>query len=559
MVFLIFLSLFAKTDIKEYPYLIPYLKGDKWGFCDIDKNVVVEPVYDHLFLFSYGCAAAAKGYKVALINLRNGEPLTDFKFDIISEFFLATHHPCPPYYKVKKDNLVGVIDTLGKILVPIEYDEIETDLWYEDKVFVGKKNNKSWLISLSGKILSNRGYDEIILPFGANPPGANFLIAVLYDQFGYIYITGEEITQFKYDIKSLYFDMSNNDEYCEAVFYGKHGIINKKGKTIIPFIYDDIRSFANNNFIVKKNNKLGAIDINNKIAIPFEYDEWSYSNYKNHRNLYFLIFKKGQKEHYFDSTLTKISFSDYDDVKYIHNYQEYYGKDAFIVEKNGKFGIVDIEDSVIVPIEYEDIDEYWGELCSHKIKKDDKYGVVVLKNRRIISPKYDNIKYFCEGLAEIELNGKFGFIDTLGKEVIPPIYQKTKWEFTNSRAAVMKNNKWGCIDNKGKVIIPCVYDEAGIYDKPPMILINNDEKTAFFDIDGKQLTPFKYDDYLLPYNNSLFSVFVNGKEGLVDKNGNEIVPPIYESINVYNDPIFGVRKDGKFFYIKRGGLEFFDE
>lgn len=565
MLFVIILSLFAKTETKEYPYLIPYLQGDKWGFCDIDRNIVVEPVYNQFFLFGYGCAEAVKEDKAALINLRNGKPLTEFEYDYISSFFLATDCSSPPYYLAKKDGLEGVIDTLGKIIVPIEYDEIETQLWYEDKVFVGKKNNKSWLLSLSGEVLSGRGYDEIIFPFGADPPGPNFLIAVLYDKFGYIYITGEEITQFKYDIKSLYFNMAsfnmtNNDEYCETVFSGKNGIINRHGKTIIPFIYDDISSFVNGVFIARKGGKIGGVDTNNKIVIPFEYDEMSYSSeYKDHPDLYLLIFKKEGKKYYFDSTLTKISFSDYDYMEYLYDYQDNYGKDAFIVEKKGKFGIIDIGDSVIVPIEYEDIDEYWDELCAHKIKKDDKYGVVVLKTGRIISPKYGNIKYFVEGLAEIEINGKFGFIDTLGKEVIPPIYQKTIWEFVNGRAAVMQNDKWGCIDNKGKVIIPFVYDEVGVYDEPPMILVHNNEKLAFFDIDGKQLTPFKYDDYLLPWDDSLFTVYVGDKKGIVDKNGKEILSPIYESINYYNDPIFGVRKNGKFFYVKRGGLEFFDE
>ena len=87
MLFLIIISLFAKTDAKEYLYLIPYLKGDKWGFCDIDKNIVIEPVYDHLFIFGHGCAAAVKGDKTALINLRNGKPSTEFEYDYISSFF----------------------------------------------------------------------------------------------------------------------------------------------------------------------------------------------------------------------------------------------------------------------------------------------------------------------------------------------------------------------------------------------------------------------------------------------------------------------------------------
>jgi hypothetical protein len=36
--------------------LIPYRKGDKWGYCTPDKKVVVQPKYDFARLFSEGLA-----------------------------------------------------------------------------------------------------------------------------------------------------------------------------------------------------------------------------------------------------------------------------------------------------------------------------------------------------------------------------------------------------------------------------------------------------------------------------------------------------------------------
>ena len=31
----------------EEPFLIPYRKGDKWGFCDLNKNIVIDCVYEY--------------------------------------------------------------------------------------------------------------------------------------------------------------------------------------------------------------------------------------------------------------------------------------------------------------------------------------------------------------------------------------------------------------------------------------------------------------------------------------------------------------------------------
>ena len=72
---------------------------------------------------------------------------------------------------------------------------------------------------------------------------------------------------------------------------------------------------------------------------------------------------------------------------------------------------------------------------------------------------YDDIDCLSDGLARIERNGKYGFIDKAGKVVIPLNYDDT-WYFTEGLAAVKQNGKYGFIDNTGKVVIPLKYDKA---------------------------------------------------------------------------------------------------
>ena len=61
---------------------------------------------------------------------------------------------------------------------------------------------------------------------------------------------------------------------------------------------------------------------------------------------------------------------------------------------------------------------------------------------------YDFAGDFSEGLAEVKLNGKYGFIDKTGKEIIPIKFDYTSG-FKNGRAGVKLEGKWGYIDKQG--------------------------------------------------------------------------------------------------------------
>ena len=73
--------------------------------------------------------------------------------------------------------------------------------------------------------------------------------------------------------------------------------------------------------------------------------------------------------------------------------------------------------------------------------------------------KYDCVCNFEEGLAAVCLNGKWGFIDKTGKEVIPCKYDNA-WKFQDGLAKVELNGKYGFINPKGKEIIQLIFDET---------------------------------------------------------------------------------------------------
>src|SRR5690606_26965947 len=82
----------------------------------------------------------------------------------------------------------------------------------------------------------------------------------------------------------------------------------------------------------------------------------------------------------------------------------------------------------------------------------------------VVKCKYDSYFYFSEGLSSAEIDGKFGYIDDQGNEVIPVIYDMAT-SFEDGMAMVQKNGKFGFIDKQGNEIIPIVYESEDIRDR----------------------------------------------------------------------------------------------
>ena len=73
-----------------------------------------------------------------------------------------------------------------------------------------------------------------------------------------------------------------------------------------------------------------------------------------------------------------------------------------------------------------------------------------------MAPEYDEIYAFSDGLAEVRLNGKSGFVDETGKEVIAPKYEEA-WAFSDGLARAVQNGKTLVINKSGEVVFELKY------------------------------------------------------------------------------------------------------
>lgn len=203
------------------------------------------------------------------------------------------------------------------------------------------------------------------------------------------------------------------------------------------------------------------------------------------------------------------------------------------IEDNGRYyGVVGKNRTVIVPFEYDEIIRTFSSGLIN-VRKNDKWGCLDLEGNIVIPLEYDWIFPFGKdesSTSSAKRNGKWGIIDRKGNDIIPCIYDD-EVVFNKDGAVVSLNGKIGKIDNGGKTVIPCQYT----YFKPfvrstKLIKVMEDGKWGVIDVSGNVMIPMLYDDIGELYMDYVV-VKQNGFCGLVDLKGEVILPFEYDKID----------------------------
>ncbi|MDR3340667.1 MAG: WG repeat-containing protein [Candidatus Symbiothrix sp.] len=133
-------------------------------------------------------------------------------------------------------------------------------------------------------------------------------------------------------------------------------------------------------------------------------------------------------------------------------------------------------------------------------------------------------KEFHEGLAAVEKDGKWGYVDTLENVVIPYQYDSVG-HFEGGVAVVALNKKIGTIDKTGNVVIAVKYDSIGSF-ADNMAIVGDNGKYGFVDITGKEVIPLLYEN-VEPFVDGLATVVQNSDTSKIDKNGEKPKPQEY--------------------------------
>lgn len=400
--------------------------GYKWD----DGRVVVQPMFDNGGYFTGGLCYVVKNEKWALINTE-GKILTPFKYDYIDIY--EKHGGTIRVMEGKKH---GLIDPAGKEIVPCIYDELTGFVHNRARV---QLNSKYGYIDRTGAVVVPIIYEELEDETNTYSKGWNGLVMV-NSKYGMLdTATLKELVSPQYE-----FIGSFVDGLAVAGKDGKQGVIDKKGKTVIPFEYEQIETFSEGLALAMKNGKRGFINSSNEVVIPFIYEEAApvYNGFievKMNGKTAFIDkenkqtglpenVKRMPKDHNVYEGKLREGLKAVKRCEYqVDSYSGYYDYKncyyAFIDEKNNV--VFTIPDSLVVPESNEAVMQQGFAL----VTRNDKYGYIDKQGKPVIPCVFSRAGAFSEGLAfaaKLDSAYEVGYIGTDGRFVftLPASYNK---------------------------------------------------------------------------------------------------------------------------------------
>ncbi len=214
--------------------------------------------------------------------------------------------------------------------------------------------------------------------------------------------------------------------------------------------------------------------------------------------------------------------------------------DLIEVSADGKRGFYDRSGQVIVPLSYEDRSRWTdGSLAAGS---NGRFGFYSRDGKVISSMKYRKVSDFNEDMAAVSSGDKYGFINKDGEKIIPEVYEEVR-PFSEGMAAVKKDGKWGAVDIKGNIAVPFLYTETGSGYSNGLLAAKKDNAWGFIDKKGNVTVPFIYKQEEPCFHEDRAAVQDrNGKWGFVDSTGRVIIPPSFaEVLSSFSEGLAGVR------------------
>lgn len=279
-------------------------------------------------------------------------------------------------------------------------------------------------------------------------------------------------------------------------YEGDHGYANEKGTIVIPLKYSAVGEFheglawvaverADGDIVWAFINKSGKRVFNYTFkearrfqggvaAVTYEYNNKEYFNYINHSGELLIPAKYEFLENYRPQTMRAFrrrglyGFLDslgLEKVRPEYNFLDFTFKcnwqNMRMIGNHNKYGYINEKDGVMaIPIIYDSLfaaDKNF--LWANKARK---WGLVNSRNEIIAPFQFTYVEPFYEKLACVSLNGKFGFIDTTGNFKIKPIFEEAHY-FNEGLSIFRKGDKYGYINSTGKIVIPAKYNYLSVF------------------------------------------------------------------------------------------------
>lgn len=408
---------FAGNKITEPAYeeidSLPYKEGEllvkkdgKYGVINIKGNSLVENKYDTIAVDGY--YTDEDGYKNAgyIVSVTTPE---GYRYGYIKGKLIVNseYNELTRITELKDNNNIYLlcakngqygINKNGKDIVSNEYQSIRYDT--QNSVFVVEKSKKYGIATLEGKLIVPVQYKEIDI--------TGIYIYAENDQGTTVYTSSGTEANIDTNIAIL---NTESDKYRIRINNKdgtKYGVIDKYGKVVIEEKYNYIEYLYDNYFTVSsKNGKLGIIDNKENSKLEIKYDSVQKIQ---HTDLIQATISESKITEIYSKNMEKlceiknaivaakenyVKIYNENEVRYfdfhgkeLKNTEVYSNNKLFASSKDGKWGYVDHAGNIIVDYIYDKVTEF-NEYGFAAIKKDGKWGSINEQGEILANTEYE--------------------------------------------------------------------------------------------------------------------------------------------------------------------------
>jgi len=359
-------------------------------------------------------------------------------------------------------------------------------------------------------------FDSIALPFVSD-----------YN-YGFMNIEGTAMIEAEYDFVGFF-----QEGLAVVVRNNKYGFINKHNELQIPIVFESASEFVNGRAIVEQEGKIGMIDRNGRFIFDCIYDDLG-------------TFSEGMVYAQFGDKYGY--YNEQGELKVPHEFDDAYDFNAGVakVEQGNKQGYIDCFGKYVVPLSYSKIDVFYDTL--YTFMQDGLYGIMNHRCQIFVEPIYTEIGTVNNGLAIAATQDRLVYLDTLGQLAIDNNYgvfpnYLLKGEFSKEVAIAYKDGKYGRISTRDDIVTNFELENIGQgIDYYPA---QKEGEWGLFSAQNKVLISPMYQSLQLVGKKYLIAV-QNDTTGVLDNNGNIVVPFSFNEIQAIGSELFMVQQNGKF-------------
>lgn len=514
-------------EISEYNYFILEQNG-KYGVIDKSGNIVIDADYEavqipnpskDIFICIKEYNQDTKEYATVVYNGKKEEILSNY--NNVQAVAIFTNINSTPYERsvltYKENGKYGLIDLQGKEITKPIYDEISS-INYKEGTFLVKQNEQEGIINMKGKTIIKCEYESVTSDNyyneDQNNEKAGFIISKKTDdgyRYGYINYRGSKIVKPIFTQLERVTEISDDKNiYFIAFKDGQAGLL-KNNKEIVNYEYEDIQyNVLSDVFIIQRNGKYGATTREGKTIL---YPEYS-SVYTG--GIYINAVKDNVIE-VFDLQGNKIETDINSKIKTENS--NYY----ITIDKNNIYKVVDANENVIINNDYNYMEYLPGDYFI--VARDSKNGVVDINGKSVIELKYDSISRINEtNILQAETNKSIELYN-LNMKKITTMSNATIKEVKDDKEYILlfSENDFKYLDKDGNILkAQELFKENNLFAK------NVNGKWGFVDKNGNLKVQNKY-EVVTDFNKYGFAgIKKDGKWGVIDQEGHIVQEPIYE-------------------------------